>query len=418
MNNPAIPQKLKLPSHVLKFHCAQCGECCTNKWQIAADTVSYTKLYQKFEQLGREKEFYNNILHNKIAPRIRFLENGKCPYLTTDNLCAIQLDLGAEYLLDICKVYPRRLFASPHAIEFSLSLTCKTAVQTLQQEPIHIIETNWPIEDTKIPFSFIQPLTIQQYTPDACLLSDRQLPYHEMETRFIEIIQNRRLCLNQRMVFLGQTICRLISRSQAQDGDTAAAQDFQGIFNHDPCFDTPPDLNQHLKRIFLMSNIFLKKSTFPALSHHVTNILLALSSDKPCPIEEVNLVIRPNINPPPPSDYQQKLAYYYRPALSIVEPILENYMVNYILGKPFYTKPIHFAYYRMAFLFAAAVAFSLAYSILKDQLTTPQMVLQAIYDVENIFYTNWFYPHISLILGGTNHQDIVESGIILANLPT
>jgi Fe-S-cluster containining protein len=147
LNKINLPRKLKLPSPVLEFRCAQCGECCTNKWKIEVDTVSYEKLYQKFAELGRQKELHDNIQYHDVAPQIRFLPNGKCPYLAADNRCSIQLEIGEEYLLDICKVYPRRIFASQHAIEFALSLTCRTAIKTLLKEQIHIIETDWPIKN-------------------------------------------------------------------------------------------------------------------------------------------------------------------------------------------------------------------------------------------------------------------------------
>jgi len=112
------------------------------------------------------------------------------------------------------------------------------------------------------------------------------------------------------------------------------------------------------------------------------------------------------------------LEQYYRPALSTIEPILENYMVNYILSKQFYLMPLHFAYYRMAFAFAAIIAISLGYSIPTAQPVSQETTLQAIYDLEHIFYNGWFYPYISFIQGGKDYLRIIENGIALANLST
>lgn len=415
MNGENLPQKLKLPSHVMNFRCAQCGACCTNKWRIRVDDISYNKLYKKLEELGREKELHDNVLHDKKAPQIRFLDNGNCPYLSDNNLCALQLELGEEYLLDICKVYPRNIFASSHTLEFSLLMTCKTAVKTLQQGPISITEIALPILDGKnIPFSFIQPNSFRQYCPDKALLSNSQLPYHILEDNLIELLQDRRYSVSQRLVALGHILNHVIAKN-TQLGDADVVQAFKSIPSDNHYLGVEPDWNGHLKQFYLMANIFLKKRPSLSVSLLLQSILLALSSDKPQQTKSGERIIRAEVKPPDPSYYRGMFEQYYRPALSTIEPILENYMVNYILSKHFYLKPLHFAYYRMAFAFAAITAFSLGYNLLTTQPVTQQTALQAIYDVENIFYNGWFYPYISFIKGEKDNLRIIENGIALAN---
>jgi hypothetical protein len=99
-----------------------------------------------------------------------------------------------------------------------------------------------------------------------------------------------------------------------------------------------------------------------------------------------------------------------------VEPILENYMVNYVLGKHFYSEPPHLAYYRMAFAYAAITAFAIGYSILTSQPVGQQIILQAIYDVENIFYSTWFYQRAANFQAGHSHSHVMDNGIALANI--
>lgn len=410
-----LPQKLKLPSHVKEFRCAQCGECCTDKWVISVDGVSYEKLYKKLAELDRQQELHDNIHAYGVARQIRFLANGKCPYLSDDNRCSIQKEIGEEYLLDICKEYPRHIFASQQAIEFALSLTCRTAVKTLSQEKIRIIETDWPLKEREDQlFSFIQPNTIKRYFPDKSPLGDPRLPYHVLEDRFIELLQDRRYPVSQRLVALGQLLDRLNSRSKAQ-GSNNTTEDLSSILSENYCYTAEPDWERHLSQLFGAANRFLPKSPSVMWAQILRSMLLTISSGEPHPVEDSEIV-RLKIPPPGPGKYQQKLGQYYRPAYGLTEHILENYLVNFILSKSFYLRPVHLAYYRMAFAYAAIIAFALGYGILSDQAVSQQTMLQAIYDVENIFYSSWFYPFATCLQAGKSFRQTIDSGIALANI--
>jgi lysine-N-methylase len=389
-----LPPKIKLPSHVLAFHCAMCGECCSDKWSITVDAASYHKLQQKLASLGRQEELQTKFLYPNRKPRIEFLENGKCPYLSEANLCRLQLELGASYLLNICQIYPRRIFAVPNALEFSLALTCKAAVSTLQHRPIHIIETKYPIEDENIPFSFIEPSSIEQYFPDDLILD--QLPYHTLENLFIKILQGRRYSISRRLVFLGKELTLLISGKEMCD---ISFLDFEAA----------PDLPRHLEHLYFLANVFWKRFSSVNLSELLQKILLSLAPDQ--------ISIDPaKIKPPNPLDYQKMLEEYYAPDNPEVSIILENYLVNFLLNKTFYLQPLHLAYYRMTFTYAAVIAFGIGHCILKNQPLNSSIVMQAIYEVENIFFNHCFYPRAANYQAGQTPLRIIDNGIALAKI--
>ncbi len=417
MSDSAIPRKLRLPTHVKEFQCAQCAECCTNKWKISVDATSYDKLYQKLAQLGREQELYHTIFHHKNLPhRIRFLPNGKCPYLSNTNLCTIQLDVGAEYMLDICKIYPRRIFASPAGLEISLSLTCKTAVQTLQHGQIRFSEIAWPPDDqANAPFSFLQPNHYCHYSPDTCL-SGTKVPYRSLENRFIEILQDSHYSISQRLVWLGQLIKVILVDDKAKTNANAILPDYESLLISTSCTTAEPDWQHHLDQLFFFSNSFLRRFTSLIWPHQLKHLLLALSSDHKQQLSPTATTARAKIAPPHPADYRRKLEQYGQQALSFAEPIIENYLVNYVLGKHFYFEPFHLAYYRLAFAHAAIIAFSIGYCLQADQPASSQITLQSIYDVENIFYSNWFYPRVANFHAGQSRVQIINSGITLANI--
>lgn len=414
MIDTSIPQKLKLPSHVAAFRCAQCGECCTNKWRIDIDDISFDKLSKKLHELGRQQELESNFKSGHIAPRFRFLPNGKCPYLSDDNLCRIQLELGEDYLSDICKVYPRNIFASPDALEFSLTLTCKAAVKTLGQDKITIIETDWPAKEGQdLNFSFMQPNNFLRYYPDQSPFDDPRLPYSLIEARFIEMLQDRSYTVGQRLIRLGQAIGRLLSTTGSPGG--ADINDyFPSSAGDCSCLDGVGDLKEHLDQLFKLSNIFLLNSPSTTCVQSLRRLLLALSAEAPPGTEAVEAAARTKVSPPLPDDYREKIERYYRPASAICEGILENYLVNFVLGKSFYLRPPHLAYYRMAFAYGAIVAFSVGHGILTNRTIDEQTVLDAVYDVENIFYKSWFYPYASAVQAGKSARQIVERGLLLA----
>jgi hypothetical protein len=265
-----------------------------------------------------------------------------------------------------------------------------------------------------VPFSFIQPNTIRRYFPDQSAIGDSQLPYYVLENHFIELLQDRRYSVSQRLVGLGQVLGRLYSVDISL-GSENTTQNLQNILSDNHCYDLEPDLERHLSQLFLISNIFIPKSTSVTWSQILRSILLTLSSGKPHPVE-TGEIVRSKILPPHPSDYQQRLDQHYRPTCGMVEHILENYMVNFILSKCFYLQPMHLAYYRMAFVHAAITAFSLGYGILTDQLVNQETTLQAIYDVENIFYASWFYPFAAALHAGKNYQQIIGEGMALASI--
>lgn len=406
MTEPDTPIKLLLPSHVIDFQCAQCGECCTNKWTIDVDTESYTKLYKKFEEVGRHKEFDAHILHDKRRKQIRFLANGKCPYLSDNNLCSVQLTLGEEYLLDICKIYPRNIFFSSHGLEFSLFLTCKAAVKTLQNYPIRLLDTSWPLNSNEdVPFYFIEPNTFRHYDPDKHLSADFPFPYHALEMKLIKLFQDNCLSIHDRLVILGTILSKGINK------------EFDTMFSSNQPLATKPDLTWHLSQVFLLANIFIRKYSSLPSAKLLRNLLMALSSDNHDDVSEPAVDFNCTRVQPPSSDtYQNMLKSYYKPTLKTIEPILENYMVNYILSKHFYLRPLHFAYYRMTFSFAAITALSIGYSLVQKQPISQPIVLQAIYAVESIFYDNWFYPYLAFIQADQAPLETIENAITLANI--
>jgi hypothetical protein len=260
----------------------------------------------------------------------------------------------------------------------------------------------------------MKPNHFIQYCPDNSPLGNSKLPYFLLEGQFIELLQDRRFSLSQRLVRLGHILRHLITENVAQDSKEIT-QGFKSILSDN--FSREPNMKWYLHNLFLMSNIFLTRFASSPVAPLLRRVLLTLSSAEPQPCHNsVHGLAAADVAPPSPDEYQRQLARYYMPARCSVEPIIENFMVNYILSKHFYMKPLHLAFYRMAFLYAAITAFAIGYSMLENGPVTQDTILQAIYDTAYIFSGTWFYPFASLIQAGTSYLRVVEKGIALASI--
>jgi lysine-N-methylase len=55
----------------------------------------------------------------------------RCPFLTEENLCQIQRELGEEYLSYTCSVYPREFIVNKDFVSRTCSASCYAVMETL-----------------------------------------------------------------------------------------------------------------------------------------------------------------------------------------------------------------------------------------------------------------------------------------------
>jgi len=124
----------------------------------------------------------------------------------------------------------------------------------------------------------MQPNRLKHYCPDKSVLGNPQLSYHILEDHFIKLIQDRRYSVSQRLVALGHILGHLIAGNSPQGDDVLQICKSMPKSNEYHCVE--PDWNWHLKQLYVMSNIFLKKFPSLAISQLLRSILLALSPVK------------------------------------------------------------------------------------------------------------------------------------------
>ncbi|MDE5801320.1 MAG: flagellin lysine-N-methylase [Lachnospiraceae bacterium] len=126
--------------------------CCAGNWTIPIDKETkreYDCVDGEFGQILRE-----NILSDDDSSfRFRLTEDGRCSFLTAENLCKIYQELGPEKLCYTCQIYPRIVFQCGDILFRTLTLSCPEVSRMLldKTEPISFCFAETPSnEDDKL----------------------------------------------------------------------------------------------------------------------------------------------------------------------------------------------------------------------------------------------------------------------------
>lgn len=111
--------------------------CCAGNWTISIDKETkkeYDSVDGEFGQILRE----NICSDNDSSFRFRLTEDGRCSFLSSENLCRIYQELGPEKLCCTCQIYPRIVFQCGDILFRTLTLSCPEVSRILlnKTEPI------------------------------------------------------------------------------------------------------------------------------------------------------------------------------------------------------------------------------------------------------------------------------------------
>lgn len=133
--------KTFVPHYYSAFKCiaGECRHSCCIGWEIDIDPLSLEKYNSIKTPFG--KKIRDNIDFQDGCVCFRLNRDERCPFLNEQNLCDIILNLGEEYLCDICKDHPRfRNFYSGRT-EMGLGLCCEEACRIIlsDERPFSLI---------------------------------------------------------------------------------------------------------------------------------------------------------------------------------------------------------------------------------------------------------------------------------------
>ena len=123
--------KLIAPDYYPQFQCiaANCKHSCCIGWEIDIDEDTLEAYKSMDSEIG--KRLLASIDFNCDCPHFITGEDGRCPFLNSDNLCDLILELGEEALCGICDMHPRFRNDFSDRTEMGLGLCCEEAARLI-----------------------------------------------------------------------------------------------------------------------------------------------------------------------------------------------------------------------------------------------------------------------------------------------
>ncbi|MCI9166569.1 MAG: hypothetical protein HFF64_11335 [Oscillospiraceae bacterium] len=238
-----------MPAYYKDFHCIMgaCQDnCCDDGWKIEFSKKDYltVKRAAQSEELKtmvkqgmyrlREQE------HDGMYAEFRINEAGRCAFHTAEGLCALQVECGAEVLPQVCRQYPRHIFYTAAAKEYSLVPSCEGVLALLWDLPGGIDFIEEPLHPSEVRYAHPR--------------SSAEARFASIRAVCIDALQTRTLKLPQRLLLLGL----LLQQLRETDWTCADAVDAWALraeaLLQDPSIPAELDAFPQNKRMFLLNN--------------------------------------------------------------------------------------------------------------------------------------------------------------------
>lgn len=207
-------QPVLLPEYLNVFHCIRgaCEDTCCVGWTVTIDKSTYKgyRLLAKQDKVFRELFEQSFVINmggkNNSYAMIKLEEGERCPFLTKDSLCLIHKNYGESYLGRLCTTYPRILYRLNKSFLSVGSFSCPEMARLglLNQEGLKLTQASMK-EVCHPSCNFFYKLGWVDETW-----------YTEILVLAIEILQERNLTIDERLLLLGLAMQNLSSDNKTQ----------------------------------------------------------------------------------------------------------------------------------------------------------------------------------------------------------
>lgn len=329
----AYKRVVLVPQYMKNFQCTGPGcqeNCCETSWAIHVDKRTYQK-YRKLKDKKLRALLDKQVTRNRSNPtdqkyaKLKLGRDGKCVFLDDNKLCALQRQLGEDYLCDTCTLYPRHSNLVEGVVETSASLSCPEVAQLVL------------FEEGGIEFTLIEEETHQRINLKKKLdlqdprLKNSYIQYFWDLRRFtIELLQDREYILEDRLLFLG-IFCKKLDE-YIQDKKVPEipllVERYRVLAAEGSLRETLGQVPARLDvQMELLKEIADMRFKYPFVKNRVTGnnylkylaqFLGAVGYTREASLPEVG------------ERYRQLARDYYRPFIEQHPYVLENYLVNYV----------------------------------------------------------------------------------------
>ena len=122
--------KLYAPKYYDDFKCIadKCTHSCCIGWEIDIDDTTLSK-YEKSKHYYAKKVLES--IENSDTPRFKLSCDDRCPHLNSKGLCEIIINMGEDYLCDICREHPRFYNFTNYGKEVGIGMSCPEACRII-----------------------------------------------------------------------------------------------------------------------------------------------------------------------------------------------------------------------------------------------------------------------------------------------
>jgi len=354
-----------------------CGVCC-GRWRIFVEKRVYKELKNIFVTkkipFGEFEDFFQRVANPQFGGDfdygfIRLSDQGRCK-LQEGKLCYIHKYIGPEYLPGVCRGFPRLITSTPRGLEFALTPACIYAARIFLNKTKAKVVINPPGFNFTPGSNINHTITQNYFSKD-----DISKNYYVLEEHFIEILQNRTFTIEERIIFLGLTINKVMSLPQNESFKT----ELEKLIEGDKDLLAGNAFAEEVKKLGLNMGYQLI-----ALKNFLNTELYKTCGDQEV-IEKIikcadRLLAREmneNI-----TAYRKMYHYHMRPGANEVAHVFENYLVNFVLRKIFIIYTLEDAFYILAFFYVIIRAITLCFAAEKDGVVDEEDVVKAIHLIE------------------------------------
>jgi len=405
-----MPDKHYLvPDYILDFKCACCTECC-KRWKIIIDKQTV----EKYEQLTAEDEelaamLAKNLkkdkggrasvqLQNKVKKltvekdgeqkQVIDVDTAVCPFLADDGLCAIQKKYGIDALSDTCKIFPRNIFLTEWGYEMALTYACKNAALELKNKnrvEFYMDPEGYDFLDLHGQYGKIGEIMDRKKAGKS--------NYFEVEELLIDIMQHRELDIDTRLILTGIVVDKL------KDGDLPGIRKY--LQNLDG------GLIRQLKEI-PSQPVFMMKLVKEAVDKRVLARVVEKDMTGLFDLAYIKLKLlnQPVITDEKVDRFLEGYHKHYKAYIDDISHVFENYFVNFIFSKKYYTHKYMDAYFLMMFFYVLIRFFAVCLCMAEERQVNEDMLIEVISAIErSIGHNSVYYEDVlRMIKEGNYHR--------------
>ncbi len=187
------------PKYYDDFKCTaqNCKFTCCTGWRITMNRKDYLTMKDQHgsEQLNQQiKQGLHKIKNGQgenLYAEILCNKNNHCPLFTEDGLCRLQMECGYEILPTICKTFPRnKSYEYSGYEEHDLNISCEAVLELLWNLPegVDFVLGELPKHRQKV-------IELAPSSP--------YLYFQEIRSLCIDLLQDRRFSMGQRILLMG-----------------------------------------------------------------------------------------------------------------------------------------------------------------------------------------------------------------------